>query len=76
MVLNLTEMYIEGADLPYEDDVQVIAEVLGDPERIDEAVMLLASYDANTIVVDLEEQHFADLQAEMPNSKLAMGYID
>lgn len=74
MILNLTGIDVEGTELPEEGDAQVIAEVLSDASRVDEAVALLEIYGANEIlVIDIEEQHFADLQAELPESTLIMG---
>ena len=75
MIINLTDMFIEESASLDEFDAQLISEALGDIDRVDEVSSLLSPYEANEIIVDVDEDYFVALQEELPNTKLTLGLI-
>lgn len=75
MILNLTEVYYPGEEVigPDVEDIQILFEALEDIDRVDEAALIIAGYEAHTVIIDIDDDYFVALREELENSELILG---
>ncbi|CAL9977020.1 hypothetical protein VPHD148_0201 [Vibrio phage D148] len=75
MILNLTDMIIEGTVVPEGADAQLLFEAL-DGEHVDEAMVLIMSMEPSEVIVDISEEFFEELREELDEVVLTLGKKD
>lgn len=75
MILNLTDMFIEGTTVPEGEDAQLLFEAL-ENEHVDEAMVLIMGMDPSEVIVDISEESFEELQSMLGEIVLTLGKKD
>lgn len=75
MILNLTDMFIEGTVVPEGEDAQLLFEALGE-EHVDEAMVLIMGMEPSEVIVDVSEEFFEELREELDEIVLTLGKKD
>ena len=76
MFINLTGIELENIhedDELLEQDSQILAEAIGDADRVDEVASILLAYEPHEIALDVDEDYFHELQARMDGVILTLG---
>lgn len=76
MFINLTGIVLDNVhedDELLEQDSQILAEALGDIDRVEEVASILLAYEPYEVALDVDEDYFMALQAEMEGVILTLG---
>lgn len=75
MILNLTDMTIDGTVVPEGYDAQLLFEAL-DAEHVEEAMVLIMGMEPSEVILDVSEDFFEELGDTLDEIKLTLGKKD